>query len=103
MDNILTETACDLRDRALIATFTYSFARITAALTMTVDDLPLQNQGRLARTDQADIDKPRFAETHSWTTGDRRFPQPASRSCRGRCFSLLADGLGTLLRLRIVE
>jgi hypothetical protein len=29
----------DLRDRALIATLTYSFARITAALKMKVEDL----------------------------------------------------------------
>ena len=29
----------DLRDRALISTLTYSFARITAALKMTVEDL----------------------------------------------------------------
>ena len=32
-------TVRDLRDRALIATLTYSFARITAALTMKVEDL----------------------------------------------------------------
>ena len=32
MDSIPTETVRDLRDRALIATLTYSFARITAAL-----------------------------------------------------------------------
>jgi integrase/recombinase XerC len=30
---------CDLRDRALIATLTYSFARITTALRMKVEDL----------------------------------------------------------------
>jgi hypothetical protein len=34
IDSIPTETVHDLRDRALIATLTYSFARITAALTM---------------------------------------------------------------------
>src|SRR3954470_19038958 len=32
-------TLRDLRDRALIATLTYSFARITAALKMKVEDL----------------------------------------------------------------
>ena len=35
----------DLRDRALIATLTYSFARITAALTMKVEDLRPQGAG----------------------------------------------------------
>lgn len=36
---ISTETVRDLRDRALIATLTYSFARIGAALKMRVEDL----------------------------------------------------------------
>jgi integrase len=36
---------CDLRDRALIATLTYSFARISAALKMKVEDLRPQGAG----------------------------------------------------------
>jgi integrase/recombinase XerD len=39
IDSIPTVMVRDLRDRALIATLTYSFARITAALTMKVEDL----------------------------------------------------------------
>ena len=39
IDAIPTDTVRDLRDRALIATLTYSFARITAALKMKVEDL----------------------------------------------------------------
>jgi site-specific recombinase XerD len=39
LDAISTDTMRDLRDRALIATLTYSFARITAALKMKVEDL----------------------------------------------------------------
>jgi site-specific recombinase XerD len=38
IDAIPTETVRDLRDRALIATLTYSFARIGAALKMKVED-----------------------------------------------------------------
>jgi integrase len=45
IDSIPTETVRDLRDRALIATLTYSFARITAALKMRVDDLQPQGAG----------------------------------------------------------
>ena len=45
IDSIPTETVRDLRDRALIATLTYSFARITAALTMKVEDLRPQGAG----------------------------------------------------------
>lgn len=39
LDAIATETVRDLRDRALIATLTYSFARIGAALKMKIEDL----------------------------------------------------------------
>jgi site-specific recombinase XerD len=39
LDSIPTATLRDLRDRALIATLTYSFARVTAALKMKVEDL----------------------------------------------------------------
>ena len=39
LDAIPTETVRDLRDRALIGTLTYSFARIGAALKMKVEDL----------------------------------------------------------------
>jgi site-specific recombinase XerD len=45
LDAIPTDTARDLRDRALIATLTYSFARITAALRMKVEDLRPQGAG----------------------------------------------------------
>jgi site-specific recombinase XerD len=45
IDSIPTETVRDLRDRALICTLTYSFARITAALKMKVDDLRPQGAG----------------------------------------------------------
>jgi site-specific recombinase XerD len=45
LDCIPTETVRDLRDRALIATLTYSFARITAALTMKVEDLVPKGAG----------------------------------------------------------
>jgi integrase len=39
IDTIPTDTVRDLRDRALIAILTYSFARIGAALKMNVEDL----------------------------------------------------------------
>jgi site-specific recombinase XerD len=45
IDSIPTETVRDLRDRALIATLTYSFARVTAALSMKVEDLRPQGAG----------------------------------------------------------
>jgi site-specific recombinase XerD len=44
-DAIPTETVRDLRDRALIATLTYSFARIGAALSMKVEDLRAKGAG----------------------------------------------------------
>jgi site-specific recombinase XerD len=45
VDSIPTTTIRDLRDRALIATLTYSFARIGAALTMKVEDLRPRGAG----------------------------------------------------------
>jgi hypothetical protein len=41
--------AATLRDRALIATLTYSFARITAALKMKVEDLLPRGAGWIVR------------------------------------------------------
>src|SRR5882724_683532 len=45
LDSNPATTLRDLRDRALIATLTYSFARITAALRMKVEDLRPQGAG----------------------------------------------------------
>ncbi len=45
LDAIPTATVRDLRDRALIATLTYSFARIGAALAMQVADVRAQGAG----------------------------------------------------------
>jgi len=45
IDAIPTTTVRDLRDRALIATLTYSFARIGAALKMRVEDLRPKGAG----------------------------------------------------------
>jgi site-specific recombinase XerD len=45
LDSIPTTTLRDLRDRALIAALTYSFARITAALKMKVEDLRPRGAG----------------------------------------------------------
>jgi integrase len=49
LDRIPTATLRDLRDRALIATLTYSFARITAALKMKVEDLLPRGAGWTVR------------------------------------------------------
>jgi site-specific recombinase XerD len=45
LDGIPTDTVRNLRDRALIATLTYSFARIGAALKMKVEDLRPKGAG----------------------------------------------------------
>ena len=45
IDAIPADTVRDLRDRALIATLTYSFARIGAAVKMKVEDLRPQGAG----------------------------------------------------------
>ena len=45
LDSIPKETLRDMRDRALIATLTYSFARIGAALAMKIEDLRPKDAG----------------------------------------------------------
>jgi hypothetical protein len=45
LNAIPTETVRDLRDRALIGTLTYSFARVGAALKLKVEDLPPNGSG----------------------------------------------------------
>ena len=49
IDSIPTDTVRDLRDRALIAILTYGFARVTAALTMKVEDLRPRGAGWVLR------------------------------------------------------
>jgi site-specific recombinase XerD len=49
LDSIPATTLRDLRDRALIATLTYSFARISAALKMKVEDLRPRGAGWTVR------------------------------------------------------
>lgn len=49
IDAISTDSVRDLRDRALIATLTYSFARIGAALKMKVEDLRPRGAGWTVR------------------------------------------------------
>jgi site-specific recombinase XerD len=49
LDSIPATTLRDLRDRALIATLTYSFARISAALKMKVEDLRPRGAGWMIR------------------------------------------------------
>ena len=53
--SIPTETVRDLRDRALIATLTYSFARINAALKMKVEDLRPRGAGWSIRLHEKDL------------------------------------------------
>jgi site-specific recombinase XerD len=49
LDSIPATTLRDLRDRALIATLTYSFARVSAALSMKVEDLRPRGSGWTVR------------------------------------------------------
>jgi site-specific recombinase XerD len=49
LDAIPATTLRDLRDRALIATLTYSFARVSAALKMKVEDLRPRGAGWMIR------------------------------------------------------
>jgi site-specific recombinase XerD len=93
LDSIPATTLRDLRDRALIATLTHSFARITAALKMKVEDLRPRGAGwtvrlhekggehampchhALADASRTYIDAARIAE-------DRKVEPPGGEPCR---------------------
>jgi hypothetical protein len=66
LTSIPTTTLRDLRDRTLIATLTYSFARIGAALKMKVETF-----SRLPRSTSPSLSPPR--KTGPFASGDRRF------------------------------
>jgi site-specific recombinase XerD len=68
IDAIPTDTVRDLRDRALIATLTYSFARVGAALKMRVEDLQSKGSGWLIRLHEK---------------GGKHHTMPCHRACRG--------------------
>ena len=74
LDGIPTDTVRDLRDRALIATLTYSFARINAAVKMKVEDL-----------------RPRGA---AWTI---RLHEKGGKQHAMPCHHLLAEALHTYI------
>jgi integrase len=61
IDTIPADTVRDLRDRALIATLTYGFARIGAALKMRVEDLQSKGSGWLIQLHEKGGKPPRLA------------------------------------------
>ena len=71
IDAIPTGNVRDLRDRALIATLTYSFARIGAALRMKVDDLQSRGSGWIIRL-QEKGGKQHAMPCHAITLSPRR-------------------------------
>jgi site-specific recombinase XerD len=82
LDSIPADTVRDLRDRALIATLTYSFARITAALKMKVEDLRPQGASWRLRLHE------KGGKHHTMRTSSR----PASpRTARAGCSAPAAD------------
>ena len=101
LDSIPTETVRDLRDRALIATLTYSFARIGAALKMKVEDLRPQGAGWQIRLHEKGGKQHTMPCHHSLAealhsyiaaggmTEDRKFH--LFRTARGHAVSVLSD------------
>jgi site-specific recombinase XerD len=90
LDSIPATTLRDLRDRALIATLTYSFARVSAALKMKVEDLRPRGAGwaiRLHEKGGKHHIMPchhALAEALHAYINARALPRPA----RARCFAL---------------
>jgi integrase len=77
LDSIPAVTLRDLRDRALIATLTYSFARINAALRMKVEDLRPRDAAWTIRLHE----KRRQATRHALPSRTRRGAARLHRRC----------------------
>jgi integrase len=90
----------DLRDRALIATLAYSFARITAALRMKVEDLRPQGAGWRVRPHEKGGKQHAMAFHHALAEAPRAYidaagPEgphhPSESPCRRAPFILRAQ------------
>ena len=79
LDSIPAVTLRDLRDRALIATLTYSFARINAALKMTVEDLRPRGAGWTIRLHEKSGKQHAIVPAEAENRGSARGPGDGSR------------------------
>jgi integrase/recombinase XerD len=90
LDSIPTETVRDLRDRALIATLTYSFARIGAALRMKVEDLRAKGAGWQIQLHEKGGKQHAMPCHHALAEALRAYiamPPASPRTARAGCFA----------------
>jgi site-specific recombinase XerC len=84
IDAIPTDTVRDLHDRALIATFTYCFARVGAALKMRVEDLQWKGSGWLIRLHEKRRQAAQDARCRAITRSPRRCTPISTRLASAR-------------------
>ncbi len=90
---IPTDTVRDLRDRALVATLTYSFARITAALKMKVEDLRARGAGWELRLREKGGKQHVIPCHHALAEALHAYRRPASaRTAKAGCSEPPKDG-----------
>jgi site-specific recombinase XerD len=87
LDSIPTTTLRDLRDRALIATLTYSFARVSAALKMKVEDLRPRGAGWTVRLHEKGGKQHNMPCHHALALWRSR-AEPADARSRSRAFTV---------------
>jgi integrase len=87
IDSIPTGAKRDLRDRALIATLTYSFARIGAALKMKVEDLRPKSAGWQIQLHEKGGKRHAMPCHHALAEALRATSMPPASPMTGRDFS----------------
>ncbi len=95
--SIPTTTLRELRDRALIATLTYSFARITAALKMKVEDLRPRGAGWTVRLHEKGGKQHAMPCHHALAEALRAYLDAAGIAAEIGCHTFRATGITAYL------
>ncbi len=113
LDSIPTDSLVGLRDRALIATMLYSFARVSAAVGMLVQDyypqgkrswLRLHEKGGKFHEVPCHHKAEEYLDAYIEAAGLKEHPKtPVFRSTRGRTNQLTAQGITRVDAFRVVQ
>jgi site-specific recombinase XerD len=113
LESIPTDSLVGLRDRALIATMLYSFARVSAAVGMLVQDYYLQGKRAWLRLHEkggkfheipCHHKAEMYLDTYIAAAGLKEHPKtPLFRSTRGRTNQLTVQGMSRVDAFRVVQ
>jgi site-specific recombinase XerC len=98
-ENMDVSTAVGLRDRAIIAVMTYTFARVGAVVALNVEDYYAQKNAGGCASAKKTVSSTKYPVTRSWKTTWTPISKPRASApiARGRC-SATRSGKPALLR-----